>query len=99
MGEFLKLLQALPKMVQIVIISVILGVGFAYAHEARYMTISDFNKGYILDLKKNIRDIQATLRTATLSPVERRIYAEELAQMIAELCYEVPNDNYCPIRT
>ena len=100
MGNFLKLLDSMPKSVQMVLAALALGVGVAYAHESRYMTVSDFTKGYVLELKKAIREMEGILRTPTLSPTEREIYNEELEELIAELCYEIPNDNrYCSIRT
>lgn len=95
MSEFLKLLAVIPSSVRVVIVAVVLGIGIAYAHETRYMTVSDFTKSYVLDLKKTIRELNYELRRPDLTPRERIFLEEQIANYVAELCYEMPSDPQC----
>jgi hypothetical protein len=82
-------------MKQIAIVCLIIG-GVAFAGlETRYMTVSDFTKSYVLDLKKIIREIEYDLRDLDLTERERRDLEMELEELIDELCYEKPEDRLC----
>lgn len=90
--DFIKLI---PVPVQIAVASMVIG-GVAFAGlETRYMTVSDFTKSYVLDLKKLIRDLSQDLEDPNLSDRERRWIQEELESLLDELCYEKPNDRLC----
>ena len=91
--DFIKLI---PKELQIGIACLVIG-GVAFAGlETRYMTVSDYTKSYVLDLKKAIREVEYILREEELTERERHNYEMELQELIDELCYERPNDKvYC----
>ena len=98
MPDLMKLLALIPKSLQVVIAAMIIGMSIAYAHEVRYMTVSDYTKSYILDLKAAIRELQKLLRDSTLSNHDRETIEDQLAEAIAELCYEDKNDKYCDLQ-
>jgi hypothetical protein len=95
MKLLLDLIKLIPGQVQIAIVCLIIG-GVAFAGlETRYMTVSDFTKSYVLDLKKIIREIEYDLRDLDLTERERRDLEMELEELIDELCYEKPEDRLC----
>ena len=71
------------------------GVGGAWAHEARYMTVSQYTKSYVLDLKSEIRQLQKDLQRENISDEVKELLREQLDEMLDELCYESPDDPYC----
>ena len=89
------LLGFLPKTVQIAVASLVIGGGAIFGAESRYMTVADFTKSYILDLKREIRTLENELRDSTLTARERQRLNEQLQALLDELCYELPNDPYC----
>ena len=95
MSTLLEWLKMLPASVQIAIASIIVGATAVYAHETRYMTVSDFTKSYILDLKQAIREIVRTLESEELSERERAMLESDLEALLDELCYEAPEDRLC----
>ncbi len=95
MSAFIEILALIPKGVQIVIASGVLGGAGFYVHEVRYMTVSDYTKGYVLDLKSEIRQILQDVNREDLDPQVREILQEQLDELLAELCYERPDDPYC----
>lgn len=95
MGQIIELLKLIPKPVQVVIAALLLGAGFAYAHEVRYMTVADFTKSYVLDLKKIIRELKNELHDEDLSDRDRLNLEMDIEELIDELCYENPNDRLC----
>jgi len=98
MKALLDFLRLVPVPVQIAIAGIVLG-GAAFAgHEVRYMTVSDFTKSYVLDLKREIRELQKELADPDLLPRVREMLIEQLDDMVDELCYEVPDDPYCKDR-
>lgn len=95
MSKILELLGLLPKAMQIALAGILIGgVGFA-AHEQRYMTVDQFTKSYVLDLRSAIREIQKDLANPDLNPEVREILTEQMALLVDELCYELPSDPYC----
>ena len=95
MNAILNFIKLVPAPVQIAVASMVIG-GAAFAGlETRYMTVSDFTKSYVLDLKKLIREIERDLEELTLTERERRIMEMELEELIDELCYEKPSDRIC----
>ena len=99
MAKLIELLGMLPSSVQIVIASLFVGGGAVAGLEARYMTVSDFTKSYVLDLKAEIRAIKNELKAEDLTDRERESLEEELEELIDELCYENPEDRYCAAET
>ena len=94
MSKLIELLNLLPKSVQIAIAGLIIG-GAAFAgHEVRYMTVADFTKSYILDLKREIRSLKKDIEETNSEEV-RSMLREELEQLLDELCYELPEDWMC----
>ncbi len=95
MSRLLELLNLMPKAVQIAIAGMLIG-GLAFAgHEVRYMTVGQFTKSYVLDLKSEIRAVRRDLNDPDLDERTKRFLREILDQMLDELCYEAPNDLYC----
>jgi len=93
--NFLELLKLIPRPVQLTLAGILIG-GLAFAgHESRYMTVSEFTKSYVLDLKSEIREMRKDLATPNLAPEVRAILEEALESMLDELCYEMPDDTYC----
>ena len=90
----LKLFDYIPKPIAAGLACIIVGVGGTYAHEARYMTVGQYTKSYVLDLKQYIRDLRKDLREAE-SDGERDRIREELERALDELCYEIPDDPLC----
>ena len=88
-------LKMLPTSVQVAVAGILLGITAVYAHETRYMTIDQFTKSYILDLKSIIRDLEKELREEDLTPRERELIEDEIDSLIDELCYENPKDRLC----
>ena len=92
--DFIKLI---PAPVQIAVASMVIG-GVAFAGlETRYMTVSDYTKSYVLDLKSAIREIMGQLDDPDLSDREREWLEMELESLIDELCYEMPDDRLCKL--
>lgn len=98
MGNLIELLKQLPPMVRVAIIGLILGAGVVYAHETRYMTVGQYTKSYVLNLKAEIRAIRDNLTDQNLDAGTRKLLEEQLASLLDELCYERPNDPYCKNR-
>jgi len=95
MAKLLELLSLMPRAVQIAIAGILIGgVAFA-AHETRYMTVSQFTKSYVLDLKSEIRAIRRDLSDPDIDERTKQFLREQLDQMLDELCYEAPSDPYC----
>src|SRR5210317_1844656 len=95
MTNLLELLKLIPVQAQVAIVCLLIG-GLSFAGlETRYMTVSDFTKSYVLDLKKVIREIEIILREEELTERERRDLELELEELIDELCYETPEDRKC----
>jgi hypothetical protein len=98
MNKILEILGLLPKAVQVAIAGMLFG-GIAFAaHEQRYMTVGQYTKSYVLDLKREIRNIEKDLADSDLPARVRDVLKEQLDQMIDELCYEIPDDPYCRAR-
>lgn len=98
MKMILEFLNYLPPLAQVSVIGLILGAGLVYAHETRYMTVGQYTKSYVLNLKAEIRAIRAELDTEELDPVTRELLEEQLESLLDELCYERPDDVYCKRR-
>lgn len=90
--DFIKLL---PTPIQITVAAVILGMSVTWAMESRYMTVSDFTKSYVLDLKSLLRDLNKDLQDEELTDREREWIEEEIESLTDELCYEMPEDRLC----
>ena len=58
------------------------------------MTVGQYTKSYVLDLKREIRNIRKDLGR-DIDPEIRQMLEDQLAEMIDELCYEMPDDPYC----
>jgi hypothetical protein len=91
----LDVIKLIPVPIQITIAAIIIGIGVAYAHETRYMTVSDYTKSYVLDLKSAIREIMKELDDPNLTERERIWLEGQLEELIDELCYEKPDDRLC----
>lgn len=95
MTKIIDLLNMMPKAIRLTLIGMLFG-GLAFAgHEVRYMTVAQYTKSYILDLKAEIRETRRDLRSQDLPARVREILTENLAALIDELCYELPNDREC----
>ena len=98
MLDLTNLLNFVPKPVALVIVSVV-GGGLAVAGmETRYMTVADFTKSYVLDLKSEIRELHRDLERAETDR-ERQQIREDIESLIDELCYEKPDDRMCAGRS
>lgn len=96
MFDPVSLLSFLPKSVTLTIVAVLVGgLGFA-GHEIRYMTVADFTKSYVLDIKNTIRSLRLDLRNAETDR-ERALIQADIDELIDELCYERPRDPMCAI--
>lgn len=91
-------LSVVPKSVQLVIAGGVLTGAVVTAAETRYMTVADYTKSYVLDLKAEIREIKKDLADPDLSPQVRAMLQEQLDSLLDELCYEVNDDPYCKDR-
>lgn len=91
------LIGLIPKSLQIPILVFMLGGAGVFAHETRYMTVADFTKSYILDLKREIRENRNDL-AKTSDPQARALIQENIEQLLDELCLEIPTDPYCKAR-
>ncbi len=98
MTWLVDILKLCPTWAQIAVIALVVGVGGAWAHEARYMTVDQYTKSYVLDLKSEIRQIEKDLGRESISEDAKEILREQLEFMLDELCYEVPDDPYCKRR-
>ena len=88
------LLGFLPKPVAIALAGMVLGgVAFAGA-DFRYVKASDFAKSYVLQLKREIRDLRKDIREETDDRMRDQL-RDDLEELIDELCYEAPNDREC----
>jgi len=98
MASFMDLLAVIPKSVQVVIASGALGgIGYA-AHEVRYMTVSDYMRGYLLELKSEIRQLKKDVERESIDPEVRDVLEDQLFALLDELCLELPDDPYCKDR-
>jgi hypothetical protein len=89
------ILNMLPPSVRWGALAGVLILGIAYGHETRYMTVGQYTKSYVLDLKAEIRAIRNELERDDVDPVTEELLEEQLEALLDELCYEVPNDPYC----
>lgn len=87
------ILNAVPKPVQMMVFG---GLLVAYG-EARFMTVDDFTKSYVLDLKREIRELRKDLKEAQTDR-ERDNIRDQIEVLLDDLCYELPNDPYCKDR-
>lgn len=95
MNAIIELIKLVPRSVQIALVGILIG-GLAFAgHEMRYMTVADFTKSYVLEIKEAIRSLRRDLRDEDLSDRDREAIKEDIEQLIDELCYEVQDDPYC----
>jgi hypothetical protein len=97
-NKILDLLGLMPRPVQIAIAALLIGGIAVAAHEQRYMTVDQFTKSYVLDLKAEIRNTKKDLADPELDSRVREIFVEQLNAMLDELCYEMPEDAYCKAR-
>ena len=95
MNGFIDFLKLIPPQVQVVVASVVLGAAVVYAAESRYVSMDQFQKAYILDVKRMIRELQQLLREDELTERERHEIELEIEFLIDELCYELPEDRMC----
>lgn len=96
MNLILKLIEAMPPSVRLLFIGLLLGGACFAGAESRYMTVADFTKSYILDLKGEIRQIRYELQNPELSQEHRHLLEEQLEELIDELCLETGHkDPYC----
>ena len=95
MIKLFELLNLMPRAMQIAIAGIVIGIGAVYAHEIRYMTVGQFTKSYLLDLKAEIRETKKDLMNPDLPARVREMLQENLEAMLDDLCYELPNDAYC----
>ena len=95
MNAMLQALEYVPAPIRMMLLG---GLLFAGA-EIRYMTVADFTKSYVLDLKSEIREIRKDLTNPNLSSEHRDDLEEQLQQLLDDLCYETDNkDLYCKDR-
>ena len=92
--SILDALGLLPLPVQVAIASVVLGAAAVFGLETRYVSASDFQKSYVLQLKEAIRDVRKDIRDAETDEA-REILEEDLAEFIDELCLALPDDREC----
>jgi hypothetical protein len=90
-----EMLGLIPESVRVPILFLIIGGGGAFAAESRYMTVADYTKSYVLNLKSEIREIQKELADPEIDPDYRDMLMEQLEALVDELCYERPDDAYC----
>ncbi len=95
MSSLLDALKLIPKPMQIAIAGIVIGIGAVYAHESRYMTVGQFTKSYLLDLKAEIRETKKDLSNPDLPARVREMLQANLEAMLDDLCYELPSDPYC----
>ena len=96
--KIFELINLMPRGIQIAIAGMLIG-GLAFAgHEARYMTVGQFTKSYVLDLKAEIRNTKKDLADQGLDVRLRELLVEQLESMLDDLCYEMPLDAYCKAR-
>lgn len=88
-------LNVAPKSVRLLVAGSVLTGAVVMAAETRYMTVADYTKSYVLDLKAEIREIKKDLADTDLSPQVRTMLQEQLDSLLDELCYEVEDDPYC----
>ena len=93
--SMMEMLGLIPESVRIPILFVALGAGGTFAAESRYMTVADYTKSYVLNLKSEIREIQKELTDPDIDPEHAEKLLEQLEALIDELCYERPDDAYC----
>ena len=94
MLELTNLLNFVPKPVAAGVVIFVLGGGAVVGMEMRYMTVAEFTKSYVLDLKSEIRDLRDDLKDAETER-ERRLIQEDIDRLIDELCEERPDDRMC----
>lgn len=94
MFDLSPVLNVIPKPVLLMLAG---GMVVGYA-EVRFMTVADFTKSYVLDLKAAIRDYRADLKGAETDR-ERALIQEQIDALLDELCEERPKDPYCEGRT
>lgn len=97
MFDVTALVRLIPKPLQVPLLVFVLGGAGVFAHETRYMTVADFTKSYILDLKREIRENRNDLANVT-EPAARALIIENIERLLDELCLEVPADPYCEAR-
>lgn len=98
MAALLKLFEYIPKPIAQAVALILLGV-FAFAGtETRYMTVSDFTKSYILDLKSELRSLRKDIADDEIAADIKEHLREQFEALLDELCYETPTDSYCKNR-
>ena len=90
----LDLLGLIPKPIALCLASLVIGGGGFAALETRYVTTSDFTKSYVLQLKREIRELRKEI-AAERDDRRRADLEEDLAALLDELCVEMPADREC----
>lgn len=88
-------LTLLPKSVALSIASIVIGAGAFAGLEVRYVTASDFQKSYVLQLKREIRELRREIADAEDAGEPTDRLEDYLAELIDELCLEMPDDREC----
>ncbi len=88
------LLTLLPKSVALSVASIVIGAAAFAGMETRYVTAGAFQKSYVLQLKREIRELRRELRSET-DPERRADLEDDIAALIDVLCLEVPADREC----
>ncbi len=90
----LDLLALIPKPIALSIASLVIGAAAFGGMESRYVTTSDFTKSYVLQLKREIREVRKEIKDEAHSGLKARL-EDDLAALIDELCMTAPDDREC----
>lgn len=88
------ILTFLPKTVALSIASIIVGASAFAGMEMRYVSASQFQKSYVLQLKREIRELRHEIAETDDPDLVDRL-EDYLEELIDELCLENPDDREC----
>lgn len=88
------ILAFVPKSIALSIASIMIGAGAFAGMEIRYVSASQFQKSYVLQLKREIRELRSEIADTEDDELRARL-EEYLDELIDELCIEMPDDREC----
>lgn len=99
MNFLVKLIDWVPVAARVPVLLFVMFSTLAVGAELRYLPAADYKKGYILQLRGEIRELTRDIANPDISPDAKKLMREQLEELLDELCLETSErDPYCKAR-